>query len=211
MVKIKSIAIIEDDEKVRNYLAEEIHLNIDVEELRVFSNAEVALRELSENPADVGLFDIGLPLMSGIECIRRLKILHPRMQMMVLTVYDNPDVIFDALKAGATGYLLKTTPPEKIIEALNDLYHGGSPISSQVARKVIEAFAFTGKANEYFQQLTRREQEILEELSKGYRYKEIAAKLFVSLETVRTHISNIYEKLQVNSRIEALKKTGLLE
>ncbi|CAN5687240.1 two-component system response regulator CasR [soil metagenome] len=210
MVKIRSIAIVEDDEKVRNYLAEEIHLHIDVEELRVFANAETALKELSANPADIGLFDIQLPVMNGIECIRRLKILHPRMQMMVLTVYDNPDNIFNALKAGATGYLLKTTPPDKIIDAISDVYHGGSPISSQVARKVIEAFALVGKTNEYFQQLTRREQEILEELSKGFRYKEIADKLFVSLETVRTHISNIYEKLQVNSRVEALKKTGLL-
>ena len=210
MVKIRSIAIVEDDDKVRNYLAEEIHLHIDVEELRVFANAETALKELSSNPADIGLFDIQLPSMNGIECIRRLKILHPRMQMMVLTVYDNPDNIFNALKAGATGYLLKTTPPAKIIEAISDVYFGGSPISSQVARKVIEAFALTGKANEYFQQLTRREQEILEELSKGFRYKEMADKLFVSIETVRTHVRNIYEKLQVNSRVEALKKTGLL-
>jgi DNA-binding NarL/FixJ family response regulator len=210
MVKIRSIAIVEDDEKVRNYLAEEIHLQIDVEELRVFANAETALKELSANPADIGLFDIQLPVMNGIECIRRLKILHPGMQMMVLTVYDNPDNIFNALKAGATGYLLKTTPPSKIIDAISDVYHGGSPISSQIARKVIEAFALIGKTNEYFQQLSRREQEILEELSKGLRYKEIADKLFVSLETVRTHIRNIYEKLQVNSREEALKKTGLL-
>jgi DNA-binding NarL/FixJ family response regulator len=210
MVKIRSIAIVEDDEKVRNYLAEEIHQQIDVEELRVFANAETALKELSANPADIGLFDIQLPVMNGIECIRRLKILHPGMQMMVLTVYDNPDNIFNALKAGATGYLLKTTPPGKIIDAISDVYHGGSPISSQIARKVIEAFALIGKTNEYFQQLSRREQEILEELSKGLRYKEIADKLFVSLETVRTHIRNIYEKLQVNSRVEALKKTGLL-
>ena len=132
------------------------------------------------------------------------------MQMMVLTVYDNPDNIFNALKAGATSYLLKGTPPEKVIEAISEVYHGGSPISSQIARKVIEAFAIREKTNEYFQDLSRREQEMLEHLSKGYRYKEIADKLYVSLETVRTHIRNIYEKLQVNSRAEALRKTGLL-
>jgi DNA-binding NarL/FixJ family response regulator len=148
--------------------------------------------------------------MNGIDCIQRLKMLHPRMQMMVLTVYDNADTIFNALKAGATGYLLKTTPAEKILEAIAEVQQGGSPISSQVARKVIDAFAVKEKTNEYFQELSRREQEMLEQLSKGYRYKEIADKLFVSIETVRTHVRNIYEKLQVNSRAEALKKTGFL-
>jgi DNA-binding NarL/FixJ family response regulator len=156
------------------------------------------------------LFDVNLPGMSGIDCIQRLKILHPRMQMMVLTVYDNTDTIFQALKAGATSFLLKSTPPEKVIEAIEDVFNGGSPISSQIARKVIEAFTVKEKTNEYFQELSKREQEILEQLSKGYRYKEIADQLFLSIETVRTHIRNIYEKLQVNSRVEALKKTGLL-
>lgn len=210
MVKIDSIAIIEDDEKVRYYLAEEIQLRIDVKELRVFGDAESALKELAAEPVDIALFDINLPGMNGIDCIQRLKILHPKMQMMVLTVYDNPDNIFNALKAGATSYLLKGTAPEKVIEAIEDVYKGGSPISSQIARKVIEAFTVKEKTNDYFQTLSRREQEILENLSRGYRYKEIADKLFVSIETVRTHIRNIYEKLQVNSRAEALKKTGFL-
>ena len=207
-VQIKSIAIIEDDDKVRKYLAEQIHVQISVEELRVFKDAESALKSLSANPADIALFDIQLPGMNGIECIRRLKLVHPKMQMMVLTVYDNVDNIFNALKAGATSYLLKTTPPEKVIEAIYEVYNGGSPISSQIARKVIEAFT-KEKTNDYFQELSRREQEILEQLSKGYRYKEIADHLFVSIETVRTHTRNIYEKLQVNCRIDALKKTGL--
>jgi len=209
-VKIDSIAIIEDDEKVRYYLAEQIQLQIDVQTLRVFGDAESALKELTAEPVDIALFDINLPGMNGIDCIQRLKMLHPRMQMMVLTVYDNPDNIFNALKAGATSYLLKGTPPEKIVEAINEVHHGGSPISSQIARKVIEAFTKKEKTNDYFQNLSRREQEILEQLSKGYRYKEIADKLFVSIETVRTHIRNIYEKLQVNSRADALKKTGFL-
>ncbi|HTE01874.1 MAG TPA: response regulator transcription factor [Mucilaginibacter sp.] len=207
-MQIKSIAIIEDDDKVRKYLAEQIHVQISVEELRVFKDAESALKSLSANPADIALFDIQLPGMNGIECIRRLKLVHPKMQMMVLTVYDNVDNIFNALKAGATSYLLKTTPPEKVIEAIYEVYNGGSPISSQIARKVIEAFT-KEKTNDYFQELSRREQEILEQLSKGYRYKEIADHLFVSIETVRTHTRNIYEKLQVNCRIDALKKTGL--
>jgi len=210
MVKINSIAIIEDDDKVRHYLAEHIQINIDVKELRVFSNAETALKELTAEPVDIALFDVNLPGMTGIECIRRIKMLHPQLQCMVLTVYDKPDTIFEALKAGAISYLLKSTPAEKIIEAIAEVKNGGSPISSQIARKVIEAFAVKEKTNKYFQDLTRREQEMLEQLGKGYMYKEIADKLFISLDTVRTHIRNIYEKLQVNSRAEALKKTGLL-
>lgn len=210
MVKIDSIAIIEDDEKVRHYLGEQIQLHIDVKELRSFGDAESALKELTAEPVDIALFDINLPGMNGIDCIQRLKILHPRMQMMVLTVYDNADNIFSALKAGATSYLLKSTPPEKIIEAIYEVHNGGSPMSSQIARKVIDAFSIKEKTNDYFQQLSRREQEMLEQLSKGYRYKEIADKLFISTETVRTHVRNIYEKLQVNSRVEALKKTGFL-
>lgn len=210
MVKINSIAIIEDDDKVRHYLAEQIQLNIDVEDLAIFSDAETALKELTAKPVEIALFDVNLPGMSGIDCIQRLKMLHPQMQMMVLTVYDNPDTVFEALKAGAVSYLLISTPAEKILEAIADVQQGGSPISSQIARKVIEAFAVREKTNEYFQGLSKREQEMLEHLSRGYRYKEIADKLFVSIETVRTHIRNIYEKLQVNSRVEALKKTGFL-
>ena len=210
MMIIGSIAIIEDDEKIRHYLSEQIQLQVDVKNLKVYADAESALEEMTEEPVDIALFDVNLPGMSGIYCIRQLKILHPQMQMMVLTVYDNPDTIFDALKAGATSYLLKSTPAHKILEAIAEVQQGGSPISSQIARKVIEAFAVKEKTNEYFQELSKREQEILEQLSRGFRYKEIADKLFISLDTVRTHIRNIYEKLQVNNRTAALKKTGLM-
>jgi len=185
-------------------------MQIEVEELKTFADAETALKELSADPVEIALFDVNLPGMNGIECIRRLKMIHPKMECMVLTVYDKPETVFEALKAGAISYLLKSTPSEKIIEAIEEVGRGGSPISSQIARMVINAFAVKEKTNEYFQELSRREQEILEELSKGYRYKEIADKLSVSIETVRTHIRNIYIKLQVNSRVEALKKTGLL-
>ena len=209
-LKLQSIAIIEDDDTIRNYLAGQVQLHIDVEELRLFKNAEDALNALSAEPATIVLFDVQLPGMNGIDCMRRLKIIHPKMLCMVLTVYDKPDTVFEALKAGAVSYLLKSTSSEKILEAIEEVYNGGSPISSQIARKIIEAFAVKEKTNQYFQDLSRREQEMLEQLSKGYRYKEIADKLFVSIETVRTHIRNIYEKLQVNSRVEALKKTGFL-
>lgn len=209
-LEINSIAIIEDDPKIRQYLAEEIQLHIDVKDFRLFGNAEDAMKSLTNQPAEIVLFDVQLPGMNGIECMRRLKIIHPRMQCMVLTVYDKPDTVFEALKAGAISYLLKSTPAAKIREAIEEVYHGGSPISSQIARKVIEAFSLKEKTNDCFQELSRREQEVLEQLAKGYRYQEIADKLFVSIETVRTHIRNIYEKLQVNTRVEALKKTGLL-
>ena len=205
---LQSLAIIEDDDTIRNYLAEQVQLHIDVAELRLFKNGEDALVALSSEPATIVLFDVQLPGMNGIECMRRLKTIHPQMLCMVLTVYDKPDTVFEALKAGAVSYLLKSTSSEKILEAIEEVYHGGSPISSQIARKVIEAFAIKEKTNEHFQLLSRREKEIVEELARGYRYKEIADKLFLSVDTVRTHIRNIYEKLQVNSRIEALKKPG---
>lgn len=208
--KVDSISIVEDDEKVRHNLACQIQHHMQVTDLRVFADAETALSELTTNPVEIGLFDVNLPGMSGIDCIQRLKMIHPKMQMMVLTVYDNVDTIFQALEAGATSYLLKNTPPEKVVEAIRELYEGGSPISSQIARKVLDAFAAKGKANKYFQDLSRREQEILEYLRKGFRYKEIADQLFLSIDTVRTHVRNIYEKLQVNSRMGALKKTGFL-
>lgn len=207
---LQSLAIIEDDDTIRNYLAEQVQLHIDVAELRLFKNGEDALVALSSEPATIVLFDVQLPGVNGIECMRRLKTIHPQMLCMVLTVYDKPDTVFEALKAGAVSYLLKSTSSEKILEAIEEVYHGGSPISSQIARKVIEVFAIKEKTNEHFQLLSRREKEIVEELARGYRYKEIADKLFLSVDTVRTHIRNIYEKLQVNSRIEALKKTGLL-
>ena len=207
---INSISITEDDDNIRNFLADQIRLHIDVDRLELFADAETALSVLSANPVEIALFDVQLPGMSGVDCMRKLKLLHPRMQMMVLTVYDNTETIFDALKAGASSYILKNTMPTKIIEAIRELSEGGSPISSQIARKVIEAFRLKESINEYFQSLSRREQEILDKLSNGFHYKEIAERLNIGFETVRSHIRHIYEKLQVNGRVEALKKTGLL-
>ncbi|GAB2841560.1 response regulator [Ferruginibacter profundus] len=207
---LRSIAVIEDDEKIRTYLVKQMRLNMEVEDIFEFSNGEAAVKELSSNPVEIALFDVQLPGIDGIECIRKLKLIHPRMQFMVLTVYDNADTIFKALRAGANSYILKNTPSERVIESIQELYNGGSPISSEIARKVIDAFQLKENGNGYFQHLSKREQEMLEQLSHGFRYKEIADNLFISTETVRTHIRNIYEKLQVNSRVEALKKTGLL-
>lgn len=210
-MKIESLAIIEDDGKIRAYLADQIKRHLSIDRLEVFADGESALSKLQDHPVEVALFDVQLPGISGIECISRLKTMHPKMLGMMLTVYDNSETIFSALKAGASSYILKSTPPEKVIEAIEELYRGGAPISSQIARKVIDAFQSKDKVNENFQLLSRREQEILEQLAQGYRYKEIADRLFVSIDTVRTHIRNTYEKLHVNSRLEALKKTGLLQ
>src|SRR5205085_8820980 len=137
---LRSIAIIEDDEKIRTYLIKQMRLNMDVQDIFEFSNGEAAVKELSVNPAEIALFDIQLPGIDGIECIRKLRLIHPRMQFIVLTIYDNADTIFKALRAGANSYILKSTLPERIIEAIQELYNGGSPISSEIARKVIDAF-----------------------------------------------------------------------
>lgn len=210
-MSIASIAIIEDNEKVRNYLLQLITSAFPETTITVYSNAEDALNILKEDPVDMALFDIELPGMSGIECMYKLKAVHLHIQCMMLTVFDDAENIFKAIKAGATSYMLKNTTPEKIIDAINDLRNGGSPMSSQIARKVIEAFQLAGNSkNDSYHSLSRREQEIIQVLAKGFRYKEIADQLFVSQETIRTHIRNIYEKLQVNSRSEALKKTGLI-
>lgn len=208
---LASLAIIEDNNDIREYLYPLLCAAFPNTDVLVFTNAEEALNILIPEPVDLVLFDIELPGMNGIECMYKLKSVHLHIQCMMLTVFDDAENIFKAIKAGASGYLLKSANPEKIVEAINDLYNGGSPMSSQIARKVIEAFQQTDKTNnEAYHSLSRREQEIIQVLAKGYRYKEIADQLFLSQETIRTHIRNIYEKLHVNSRSEALKKAGII-
>ncbi|MBC7890417.1 MAG: response regulator transcription factor [Ferruginibacter sp.] len=206
-----SLAIIEDNDKIRNYLFQLIGDAFPETEVTAYPDGEAAFEALKDEPVDMVLFDIELPGISGIECMYKLKAIHLQMQCMMLTVFDDVENIFKAIKAGATSYMLKNTPPLKIIEAITDLRNGGSPMSSQIARKVIEAFQQTGNSkNQSYHSLSRREQEIIRVLAKGFRYKEIADQLYLSQETIRTHIRNIYEKLQVNSRSEALKKAGLI-
>ena len=170
------------------------------------SNAQEALTEIGKTLPDIVLMDIHLPGISGIECIKQLKPALPLTQFMMCTVYEDNENVFDSLCAGATGYLLKNSPPGRITDAIIDLYHGGSPMSSTIARKVIRAFQPVAQQNQEMESLTKREREMLDLLAKGYRYKEIADQLFISFETVRTHIHNIYEKLHVQSRTEALNK-----
>jgi len=208
---MNSLAILEDNTTVLSYLSEIIGGAFPDAEIFLFNNGEDACRILEEKKVDMVLFDIELPGMSGIECLYRLKGRHPDLKCMILTNFDDAENIFKAIKAGASSYILKNTSPEKIIDAIVDLDRGGSPMSSQIARKVLDAFQQqVNTHNVSFHSLSQREQEIIQHLAKGYRYKEIAQKLFISEDTVRTHIRNIYGKLQVNSRGEALKKTGLL-
>jgi DNA-binding NarL/FixJ family response regulator len=209
---VTSIIIIEDDEKIRNYLTALIAGSGEFNLAAAFSNAEDAISYFSKGLAkdiELILTDIQLPGKTGIDFIAWLKPLQPEIQFMVLSVYDDADKVFKALKAGASGYILKTTPSNKLIEALQDLRKGGSPMSSQIARKVVTAFQQDIVYTDPQENLSFREKEVLEWLSKGYSYKEIASKLFISIETVRTHIRNIYEKLHAQNRKEALRNAGL--
>lgn len=202
------VAIIEDQKDTRKMLSILVNDNEGYECVASFGNGEDALAQIPNLAPDVVLVDIHLPGgISGIEAVKRLKGLCADAQYIMCTSLEDADNIFSALQAGATGYITKATPPSKILEAITDACKGGSPMSSQIARKVISFFqAKQDKINKELDKLSAREQEILEYLSKGYRYKEIAATLYVSIETVRKHIHNIYEKLQVNSRTDALNK-----
>lgn len=170
-----------------------------------FATAEEALQEIPGICPDVVLMDINLPGISGIEAVRGLKPQCPHTQFIMSTVYEDDENIFESLKAGASGYLLKKTAPAKILDAITEVYHGGSPMSSQIARKVIASFQHSNPLEENTT-LTSREKDILRSLGKGLRYKEIADEMNISIETVRSHARNIYQKLQVQSRTEAINK-----
>jgi DNA-binding NarL/FixJ family response regulator len=157
------------------------------------------------NP-DVVLTDIGMPGMTGLEALPIIKATNPNIQVLMLTVFDDDERIFQAIRGGASGYLLKNTPPAEIIQAVFDVYRGGSPMTSSVARKVLQHFQQPAKVSSSEQLLSAREQDILKGLMKGYSYKLIADELHISIDTVRTHIRNVYEKLQVNSKTEAILK-----
>ena len=206
MSKIR-VAVIEDEDQTRKMLSILINGTEGYECVASFENAEDAIAQIPALNPDITLVDIHLPALTGTECVSNLKAVCPDTHFIMCTSLEDTDNIFKALQAGATGYLTKSTPPAKIIEAIADAYNGGAPMSSQIARKVITHFQQkTEKTNKELNKLSAREQEILDYLAKGYRYKEIASILFINIETVRKHIHNIYEKLQVNSRTDALNK-----
>ncbi len=198
------VMIVEDDAAVRDGLRLLISGSEGYSCIAACASAEDALEEISGQKPDVVLMDINLPGMNGIECVVHIKNNWPHIQVMMLTVFDNTDEIFRSLTAGATGYLLKKTPPAKLLEAISEVYNGGSPMSGEIARKVVQTFLKPAIHEVPDARLTAREEEILTYLSKGYLYKEIASELFISIETVRTHIRKIYQKLQVRTRTEAL-------
>lgn len=171
---------------------------------RAYANAEEGLKGLVVENADVVLMDINLPGMNGIQCTRAIKERWPQVQVMMCTVYEDDDKIFDALKAGATGYVIKRAPIEELFDAIAQVHAGGSPMSATIARKVVGSFQVRTEVNG--EKLSEREREVLDHLSTGLRMKEIADRMSLSTNTVRTHVRHIYEKLQVQSRTEALNK-----
>jgi DNA-binding NarL/FixJ family response regulator len=199
------VAIVEDTEIIRDSLAMLIGGTDGLKCVGIFGNAEDTLTGLPELHPDVVLMDIGLPGISGIECVRRLKPKCPGTQFLMCTIFEDDENIFEALKAGATGYILKKTTPAMKLSSIVELHNGGSPMSGQIARRVIEIMQ-NPKVNDQMALLTAREKEILTLLSKGLRYKEIGSKLSISPATVTTHVHKIYEKLQVQSRTDALNK-----
>ncbi|HTR80466.1 MAG TPA: response regulator transcription factor [Bacteroidota bacterium] len=200
------VVIVDDDSEVRNGIAMLINGTHGYRCVGAYGNAQEALDQVPHLSVDVVLMDINMPNTSGIECVAKLKALQPTLQIMMLTSFEDNEKIFQSLIAGASGYLLKKTPPTKLLEAIDELHNGGSPMSNQIARKVVETFRTQPVGSKDTVGLTEREQEILSHLAKGYRYKEIADTLFISVETVRTHLRNIYEKLHVRSRTEAVLK-----
>jgi DNA-binding NarL/FixJ family response regulator len=200
------VSIIEDDDWIRENLAAEISRTSGFACAGCYPNGEEAVARIPLDVPDVILMDINLPKMDGIECVRKLKALVPSAQIMMLTVYEDSDKIFNSLVAGASGYLLKRTPQAEIIAAIADVHRGQSPMSGPIARKVVQYFNQRGHADQEIAKLSHREREVLDHLAQGIAYKEIADVLKLSIDTVRGHIKAIYGKLHVHSRGEAVAK-----
>lgn len=201
------VALVEDDSRIRASLISLFELAEGYRCVNAFASSEEALAGAVADIADVVLMDINLPGRSGIECVAELKRRNPALLVIMLTVYEDADKIFAALRAGASGYLLKRTPPAELLEAIRDVTTGGSPMSSLIARKVVASFQDAGSARPAavpLPSLTPREREILDALAKGLLYKEIAERLGIGATTVRTHLRSIYDKLQVQTRTEAV-------
>jgi DNA-binding NarL/FixJ family response regulator len=201
-----NVSIVEDDAKLRETLVRFLATQAGFRCVSTYPNAEAALADLPKLKPDVVLMDINLPGMTGIECVAKLRQSLPRSKVIMLTVFEEGEQVFKALSAGAFGYLVKSNRPAKIIEAIREVYAGGSPMSGNIARKVVQTFhAQTARPSET-DSLSTREMEVLQALSKGHTYKQIAADLEISLGTVRTYIQRIYEKLHVHSHAEAVMK-----
>src|SRR5208282_1853246 len=194
-----SVSIVEDDPSLCTVLLRLLGRTRDIRCLNCYANAEDALREIPRSPPDVVLMDINLPGIDGIECVRKLKVLSPLIRIVMLTVYENPERIFKALAAGAIGYVLKHRPSAELLNAIRDAHDGGAPMSSDIARKVVQFFQTNVPADEAGE-LSAREREVLEFLANGFLVKELADQLGLGFGTVRTYIRRIYEKMHVHSR-----------
>jgi DNA-binding NarL/FixJ family response regulator len=201
-----TVSIVEDNDRLRETLARSLNRAEGFRCLSQFPSGEDALKGIPIEPPDVVLMDINLPGMNGVECVRNLKQLLPGTQIVMLTVYEDTDNIFNALKAGATGYMLKRTTQAELLEAIREVHRGGSPMTTHIARKVVQALQHVPATGQQTEVLSPREQEVLDCLAKGFLYKEIAEQLGISYETVHTYIRRIYEKLQVRTRTEAVAK-----
>jgi RNA polymerase sigma factor (sigma-70 family) len=201
-----TVSIVEDSDKLRETLVRVLNRADGFRCVSHYANAEDALKDLPQAKPDVVLMDINLPGMNGVECVRQLKKIAPEIQVMMLTVYEDTENIFDALAAGANGYMLKRTESKELLEAIEEVKRGGLPMTTHIARKVVQSFQRSAAAEAQTESLSEREQQVLDLLSQGLMYKEIADKLQISYETVHTYIRRIYEKLQVRTRTEAVAK-----
>jgi DNA-binding NarL/FixJ family response regulator len=201
-----TISIVEDNEQLRGTLVRLLNREEGFQCISQHGSAEAALEHLTKERPRVVLMDINLPGMNGVECVRQLKQVMPEVLVVMLTAYEDTENIFKALAAGATGYLLKRAPRAELIEAIREVHRGGSPMTTHIARKVVQSFERPSSAAPATENLSTREQEVLDCLSQGFLYKEIAEKLGISYETVHTYIRRIYEKLQVRTRTEAVAK-----
>ncbi len=200
------VAIVDDDEGIRGSLSALIKRASGFKLTGEFANGETALKEIPKNLPNVVLMDINLPGMKGYECVRQLKTAHPSVQFLMLTVYEDSDSLFKSLRAGASGYLLKRTASARLLEAIRDVCEGGSPMTPQLARRVVQFFSSPSPESASLAKLTPAEREFLDQLANGYAYKEIADRMSISIDTVRSYVRTVYEKLHVHSRTEAVVK-----
>jgi len=201
-----TVSIVEDNDQLRGTLARVIDRAEGFRCLGQHASAEAALESIPNEKPDVVLMDINLPGMNGVECVRKLKQVVPQTHMVMLTVYEDTENIFNALAAGAMGYMLKRTPRDELLAAIREVIRGGSPMTTHIARKVVQSFQRAPASHLPTEELSPREKEVLDCLAQGFLYKEIADKLGISYETVHTYIRRIYEKLQVRTRTEAVAK-----
>ena len=202
----KSVIIVEDDRGLRAQINKLLATAEDIACIGAYASAEEALPRIIEKCPDVVLMDIKLPGMSGIQCVAEIRKTFPTLQIIMVTVYEESERIFRALKAGATGYIIKSDSPDQLLEAIRDAYKGGAPMSSSIARKVVQHFHLIGISPQESENLSPRELEVLELLAQGFIYKEIGDKLTIGVTTVRSHVKNICHKMHVRSRVEAVAR-----